>query len=162
VNPSDRLTEVRNLISILYFSVAIIAIAFLILVVYLSKTFKSVQTTLEGVSKTLIGLEKQLDGVMSETTILLKKTNALADDLQKKADSLNSVVSAVKDTGSSIQKFNQTLKNVTNTIDKSVEQNEEKIAQIVQWSNVFIELKEKWKSRKQQKQKALEMRQREH
>ncbi len=144
-------TEVQRVVNILYFSVALIAIAFLILVIYLSKTFKSLQYTLDSVSKTLNGLEKQLDGVMNETTELLKKTNALADDIQEKADSLNSVVHAVKDVGSTIQKFNHSIQTVTNTVDKSVEQNQEKISQIVQWSNAFIELKEKWKNKKQQK-----------
>ncbi|MGJ7920396.1 DUF948 domain-containing protein [Neobacillus sp. LXY-4] len=140
------------MINILYFSVALIAISFLILVIYLSKTFKTLQVTLDSVSKTLNGLEKQIDGVMSETTDLLKKTNALADDIQEKAESLNSVVTAVKDVGGSFQKFNHTLQNVTNTVNRSYEQNQEKISQIVQWSNVFIELKEKWKNKKQQKQ----------
>jgi uncharacterized protein YoxC len=157
---------VQRVINILYFSVALIAISFLILVIYLSKTFKSLQITLDSVSKTLTGLEKQLDGVMSETTDLLKKTNALADDIQDKADSITSVVTAVKDVGGSIQKFNHTLQTVTNTLDRSVEQNQEKISQVVQWSNVFIELKEKWKNKKQQKQavetKPTKTRSREH
>lgn len=76
------------MINILYFSVALIAISFLILVIYLSKTFKTLQVTLDSVSKTLNGLEKQIDGVMSETTDLLKKTNALADDIQEKASAM--------------------------------------------------------------------------
>ena len=66
------------MILILYLSVALIAIAFLILVIYLSKTLKSLQMTLDNVAKTLSGLEKQLDGVTSETTMLLHKTNALS------------------------------------------------------------------------------------
>ncbi|AGK55234.1 DUF948 domain-containing protein [Bacillus sp. 1NLA3E] len=140
------------MIIILYLSAALIAISFLILVIYLSKTFKSVQLTLDSVSKTLNGLEKQLDGVMSETTELLKKTNALADDINKKAENLNSVVYAVKDVGTSIKKFNHTIQTVTDTVDRSVEENQEKISQIVQWSNVLIELKDKWKNRKLQKQ----------
>lgn len=145
-------TEVQRLINILYFSVALIAISFLILVIYLSKTFKSLKITLDSVSHTLTGLEKQLDGVMSETTDLLKKTNALADDIQDKAESLNSVVTAVKDVGGSIQKFNHTLQTVTNTLDRGVEQNQEKISQIAQWTTAIMEIKEKWKTKKQQKE----------
>ncbi|WHY89097.1 DUF948 domain-containing protein [Neobacillus novalis] len=138
---------------ILYLSVALIAIAFLVLVIYLSKTLKSLQGTLTSVSKTLTGLEKQLNGVTSETTMLLQKTNALAEDIQHKSESLNSVVDAVKDVGTTVTKFNDTLKNITNSVDKQVVENKEKISQIVQWSNVLLELKDNWQARKEAKNK---------
>ena len=71
---------------ILYLSAAVAAIAFFILVIYLSKTLKSLQVTLDSVSHTLGGLEKQLEGLTTESTLLLNKTNALAEDLQKKSE----------------------------------------------------------------------------
>nr|WP_246860966.1 DUF948 domain-containing protein [Bacillus sp. REN3] len=132
----------------MYLSVAVIAIAFLVLVVALSKTLKSLQTTLDSVSGTLDGLEKQLDGVTRETTELLHKTNNLADDISRKSESLNSVIVAVKDVGNSVQRFNQTIHNVHSLVDQQIDRNKDKISQIVQWSNVFLELKEKWKSKK--------------
>jgi uncharacterized protein YoxC len=136
---------------ILYLSVALIAIAFFVLVIFLSTTLKSFQVTLTSVSKTLTGLEKQLDGVTAETTILLQKTNALADDIKQKTDRLNSVVEAVKDVGTTVTKFNGTLQNITQTVDMQVEESKEKISQIIQWSNIVLELKDKWQARKQQK-----------
>lgn len=139
---------------ILYVSVALIAIAFLVLVIYVAKTLKSLQGTLSSVSSTLIGLEKQLDGVTKETTELLQKTNALADDIQEKSQSLTSVVTAVKDVGTTVNKFNGTLKNLTQSFDVQVEENKEKISQIVQWSNVFLELKDKWTAKKQEKKQS--------
>jgi uncharacterized protein YoxC len=134
---------------ILYLSVALIAIAFFVLVIYLSKTLKSLQGTLESVSKTLIGLESQLDGVTRETTVLLHKTNTLADDIQKKSESLNTVVDAVKEVGHSVQKFNHSLQSITSTVDRQLENNKEKISQVMQWGNVLLELKDKWQSKKQ-------------
>ncbi|HLO12029.1 MAG TPA: DUF948 domain-containing protein [Pseudoneobacillus sp.] len=136
---------------IISISVAIIAAAFFVLVFYLVKTLKAVEGTLENVSKTLSGIENQLDGVTKETTLLLQKTNHLADDIQSKSDSLNTVVDAVTDVSITIHKFNDTLKNVTSSFDKQVEQNKDRISQVVQWSNVFLEIKEKWNLRKQGK-----------
>jgi uncharacterized protein YoxC len=136
---------------ILYLSVALIAIAFLVLVIFLAATLKSFQVTLTSVSKTLIGLEKQLDGVTAETTLLLHKTNALADDIQQKSESLTSVVEAVKDVGTTVTKFNGTLQNITKSVDNHVEESKEKISQIVQWGNVFLELKDKLQARRQAK-----------
>ncbi|WML54364.1 DUF948 domain-containing protein [Neobacillus sp. PS3-12] len=139
------------MIIILYLSVAFIAIAFFILVMYISKTLNSVRVSLETVTKTLGGLEKQIEGVTTETTALLQKTNHLAEDLQRKSESLNSVVDAVKDVGTTVIHFNQTLQGITNAVDKQVEGNKEKISQVIQWSNVILELKDKWRSKKQEK-----------
>ncbi|KAA9027461.1 DUF948 domain-containing protein [Niallia endozanthoxylica] len=139
------------MIIILYISTAVIAIAFFILVIYLSRTLKSLQGTLDNVSKTLSGLEQQLEGVTKETTILLHKTNELASDVQKKAEDLNSVVHAVKDVGESVRKFSGSIQSITNSMNKQVEDNKDKIAQVVQWSNVILELKDKWQGRKQRK-----------
>lgn len=138
---------------ILYLSVALIAIAFMVLVIYLAKTLKALQGTLTSVSTTLVGIEKQLDGVTKETTELLQKTNTLADDIQDKSEKLTSVVDAVKDVGTTVSKFNGTLRNLTSSFDIQVEQNKEKVSQIVQWSNVILELKDKWNERKQPKDK---------
>ncbi|MFD2446434.1 DUF948 domain-containing protein [Bacillus sp. CGMCC 1.16607] len=136
---------------IISISVAIIAMAFVVLVIFLVKTLKAVQGTMEGVSKTLAGIEKQLDEVTKETALLLHKTNVLADDIQEKAESLNSVVVAVKGVGSTVNKFNHSLRSVATSFDQQVEQNKDKISQVVQWSNILLELKDKWKAKREEK-----------
>jgi uncharacterized protein YoxC len=148
--------EVLLLQIILYLSIAVIAIAFLILVIYLSKTLKSLQVTLDSVSKTLVGLEKQLDGVTRETTELLHKTNALAEDIQHKSENLNSVVVAVKDVGDTVRSFNGSIQKVTTSVNNQFEENKDKIAAVVQWSQIFLEMKDKWKMRKQNEKSIVE------
>lgn len=133
---------------ILYLSAAVAAIAFLVLVIFLSRTLKSLQTTLDSVAHTLDGLEKQMQGVTVETASLLHKTNVLAEDLQKKSENLNSVVYAVKNVGTSIQNFNSSIQKVSSKVQAGIDNNQEKISQIVQWSNVAMEIRDKWKARK--------------
>lgn len=144
----QQLTEVRSLEIILYLSAAVAAIAFLILVIFLSKTLRSLQGTLDSVAHTLTGLEKQLDGVTRETTELLHKTNNLAEDIQQKSENLNSVVIAVKDVGHSVQQFNRSIQNIHSIVDKQIVDNQDKISQVIQWSNVFLEMKNKWQMKK--------------
>lgn len=141
---------------ILYLSAALAAIAFFILVLFIGRTLKSLQTTLDGVSKTLAGLEQQLDGVTRETTDLLHKTNALAEDIQHKSESLNSVVDAVKDVGTTIKKFNGSINKITTSVDQQIEESKDKVSQIVQWTNVLFELRDKWALRKQEKATVVE------
>ncbi len=140
---------------ILYLSVAVIAIAFLVLVIYLSRTLKSLQTTMDSVSNTLTGLETQMQGITTETTLLLHKTNALAEDIQHKSENLNTVVDAVKGVGGSIQRVNQTIDQITNRVQLAASQNDEKITQVVQWGNVCIELVNKWKKHKAEQNTAI-------
>ncbi|MGP7818416.1 DUF948 domain-containing protein [Niallia sp. 01092] len=137
------------MIDILYWSVALIAIAFTVLVIYLAKTLKSLHITLDSVSKTLSGLERQLDGVTRETTVLLEKTNHLAADIQQKSESLNSVVDAVKGVGESVRGFNQSVQSITNNVETTLEKNQDKISQIVQWSNIAMNIRDQWNSRRE-------------
>ncbi len=139
------------MIIILYLSVALIAIAFLILVIFLSRTLRSLQITLDNVAKTLSGLEKQMEGITVETTELLHKTNALATDIQEKTKKLNTVVDAVQDVGTSIQRFNGSIQKVSDNVSVQVERNQEKVTQVIQWGNVLIDLWDKWKDKKEVK-----------
>ena len=136
---------------ILYLSAAVAAIAFLILVIYLSKTLKSLQVTSDSVSHTLVDVEKQMKGLTTESTLLLNKTNALAEDLQQKSENLNTVVDAVKDVGATVRGFNQSLQKVSTRVEQDLEQNQDKIAQVVQWGTAVFELRDLWKKKKESK-----------
>ncbi|MDX5476523.1 MAG: DUF948 domain-containing protein, partial [Bacillaceae bacterium] len=101
------------MVNLLYVSALIVAIAFFVLVIYVSKTLKSVQGTLDQVAGTLGGIEKQMQGITTETEQLLHKTNVLMEDIQDKSEQLNSVVVAVKDVGTSIQGFNHSVQRLS-------------------------------------------------
>ncbi|KMY55085.1 hypothetical protein AC623_15020 [Bacillus sp. FJAT-27231] len=138
------------MVIILYLSAAIAAIAFLILVLNLSKTLKSVDKTLDSLSRTVDRLEGQMQGITAETTELLHKTNALAEDVQHKTEQLNTVVYAIKDVGSTVQNLNQSINKVTTTVASQMEKNQYKISQAVQWGNIVKQLVEKFKDGKEE------------
>ncbi|OLO40214.1 hypothetical protein BTR23_06880 [Alkalihalophilus pseudofirmus] len=135
---------------IVYISVAVVAVAFFILVLYLVQTLKSATKTLNNVADTVSSLEKQLQGVTKETEFLLQKTNRLADDIHEKSQSLNTMFDSVKDLGQSVQTVNDSLKKVSNTVARQSEQQSAQVAQAVQWGNAAIDLYSKWKEKKQQ------------
>lgn len=133
---------------ILYLSVALIAVAFAILVFYIIQTLKSVKVTLDTVSKTIDDLEEQVEGITKETTELLQKTNLLADDIQQKSESLNSVVASAKNIGTTVDKFNKSLQSVSENVTSKITSNESKIAQIAQAGMIIFEFKDKFQNRK--------------
>ncbi|MFA9559060.1 DUF948 domain-containing protein [Evansella sp. AB-rgal1] len=138
---------------LLYISVAIIAIAFAILVYYLIKTIISMKKTLDAVSSTVEGLQKQVDGITRESTELLHKTNRLAEDIQQKSDALNSVFLAAKDLGDSMQRINYSIKRVSDVVSQKADEQSDQVAMAVKWGNVAMSFWEKWKAKKQQADK---------
>lgn len=136
---------------ILYLSVALIAVAFTILVVYMVQTLKQLKLTMKDAMKTLEDAEQQIEILTKETTSLLQKTTLLVDDIHGKSEQLNSVVVAVKDVGGTVQKFNQSVQGVSQSITSGLKKNEEKIAQIAQLGAIVFELRDKWKDRKRRK-----------
>ncbi|KHD84234.1 DUF948 domain-containing protein [Heyndrickxia ginsengihumi] len=136
------------MIIILYLSVALIAIAFLFLVISLSRTLKSVSVTLDHVAGTVKDLESQMQGITNETTKILQSTNDLVADIQHKSEKLNTVVDAVEDIGVSATQLSQTLRRVTTTVSSTVGKKQEKIAQALQWGAAIKNIRDKWAERK--------------
>ncbi|RIP20734.1 DUF948 domain-containing protein, partial [Staphylococcus gallinarum] len=98
--------------------------------------------------------EGQVQGITRESTDLLHKANRLTEDIQDKSDRLNSVVDAVKGIGDSVQTLNGSVDRVTNSITHNISQNEDKISQVVQWSNVAMEVADKWQNRRNRRDSA--------
>ncbi|RNF40807.1 DUF948 domain-containing protein [Planococcus salinus] len=133
---------------LLYIAAIVAAVGFLILCIALAMTLNSLKNTLKEVTGIVSGLENQLQGVTLETTNLLHKTNELTEDIQSKSEKLNTMVDAVRGVGNSVNDLNSSVRRITTTVSSQVEQNEDKIAQVVQWSNVLMGVRDKWKERK--------------
>ena len=133
---------------VLYIAASIAAVGFLVLCVSIGMTMFSLKNTLNSIAGTVAGIEGQMEGITRETTSLLTKTNALADDISDKSEKLNSVVHAVKGVGDSVNGLNTSIQRITSSITTEVQKNEEKIAQVVQWSNVAMGIADQWKQRK--------------
>lgn len=144
--------------AILYISVGVIAIAFVILVVYIITTLKTLSKALEQVSNTVNNIEGQVKGITTEAESLLQKTNTLTKDLQKKSKKLDSVIDAATDIGKTVRQFNASLARVSENVTHRVDQNQEKISQVVSWAQVVFEIKEKWDEIRTRKQKKQEQR----
>ncbi|MFU1768152.1 DUF948 domain-containing protein [Mammaliicoccus sciuri] len=126
----------------------IAAVAFLIICVVLALFLMQLLKTVKGINETLDGIQGQIQGITRESTDLLHKANRLTEDIQDKSLRLNSVVDAVKGVGDSVQTLNNSVDRVTNSITHNISQNEDKISQVIQWSNVAMEVADKWQLRR--------------
>ncbi|MDT3993889.1 DUF948 domain-containing protein [Mammaliicoccus fleurettii] len=126
----------------------IAAVAFLVICVVLALFLMQLLKTVKGINETLDGIQGQIQGITRESTDLLHKANRLTEDIQDKSLRLNSVVDAVKGVGDSVQTLNTSVDRVTNSITHNISQNEDKISQVIQWSNVAMEVADKWQLRR--------------
>lgn len=134
--------------NLLYIAAVIAAVGFLVLCISLAVTLFSVKKTLANVAVTVEHLDSNLQDMTKETALLLHKTNALTEDIQYKSSQLNGLVTSVKGVGDTLNQFNSSMQRITSSVTNEVEKNEEKIAQVVQWSNVVLGIRDQWKERK--------------
>src|SRR5699024_3402510 len=132
---------------ILAIAAGIAAIGLLIVAIAVAYGLLPVKKYLDHIAKTLYGVEGQIQGITRESTDLIHKANRLTEDVQVKSQKLNSVLDAIQGMGDSVSNLNSSVDRVTNSITHNISQNEDKISQVVQWSNVAMEVADKWQMR---------------
>ena len=133
---------------ILYIAVAIIAIAFAVLSVFLIKVLKSTERTLSNTAEMIDSLQGQINGLSKETMMMLHKTNVLTDDVQSKVGKFTPVFQSVKETGDSLHNLTQSFSNLNESFAKGVEDKKGKAAEAANWGSTALAMWEKYRMKK--------------
>ncbi|MDQ0481154.1 DUF948 domain-containing protein [Guptibacillus hwajinpoensis] len=141
---------------ILYVAVAVIALVFAVLSVFLIKVLKSTEKTLSNTAKTIDSLQGQIDGLTKETTMILHKTNVLADDVQTKVGQLSPVFQSVKETGDSLHHLTNSLSKLGQSVEKGADAKQGKAAEAANWGSTALAMWEKYRMKKMNVQTAKE------
>ena len=114
----------------------VVAVAFAVLVAYLSyffvhltQTVKQVSQIVQEAQKTLVVLRKDVDSLSVETQGLLNKSNQLMEDVNQKVAKIDPLFEAVGEVGESISGVNDTTRNFLSALTKK---NENKVDQLKQ------------------------------
>lgn len=147
-------------------SVAVIALSFAVLVVYLILTLNSARASLEQTNQTLSKVQTQLDQVSKEALILINNTNLITSDVHDKMKSLDSLFESIEHVGESVQQVTSSVKQVSATVADSfttnvkhaVDHNDKKLNEVVKWASVAMNLWHKWQGyKKSSKAKTVEI-----
>lgn len=84
---------------IIEISIAVIAVAFVILVIYLIVLTNALRRTLHQVDHTLVDVRKQLDEIGGQAKKVVEHTNQVSFDVKRKMESLDSVFHAIGQVG---------------------------------------------------------------
>ncbi|WP_159888583.1 DUF948 domain-containing protein [Paenibacillus puerhi] len=141
---------------IIEISVAIVAIAFAALVVYLIKTLRSVTELLSQTNVTIREIQGQINGISVEATELLRHTNEVTVDVRNKLHSIDPVVYSVKNIGDAVQEVTDTVKEATAAVAGSIRRNVpaetpktgEAISRVIQAVPMLLEIWHTWRAPK--------------
>nr|WP_255781158.1 DUF948 domain-containing protein [Geobacillus sp. YHL] len=130
---------------LLYGSVALIALAFLLLVVYIARTLIVLQETLRRLTAAIDHADEQVQTVAKEVRELLHTANGIASDVQKKVETLNGAIEAVGEIGGTIRSLNRALRQAAAGLSARAGLGQGKWGKALRWTNVLLDLREKWR-----------------
>lgn len=122
-------------------SVAVIAVAFVVLVVYIVRVLKTFQETLQSVNKTVERIDGDWEMIREQSVDLLQETKALAADLNQKSRQLDSLFVSVKDVGNSVNQ-------VSSAVARQAERHREQLGNLLAITGFGLETWQKWKEMK--------------
>ncbi|MCS1350105.1 DUF948 domain-containing protein [Mechercharimyces sp. CAU 1602] len=107
-------------ISLVGVSVAVIAVAFSILVAFIIRSLNRLNESLESVQSVLTQAEEKVEDVLSESTLTLRETRVLINDVQEKSKKLDALVNSLSQAGKTVQEAATTVAEDTKEKSKLV------------------------------------------
>lgn len=95
---------------IIELSVAVIALAFAALVIYLIAMFKSIQQLIHQMNQTLIQMRTQVNDLSNEAKKTIEQTNHIGVDITKKIEAFNPLFNALENVGDILENKSEALK----------------------------------------------------
>lgn len=97
-------------------SVALVAVAFAVLVFFLIRTLGSAKESLDKVSQTLQEVQKTIDELTYEVKTTVRHANDITADVQSKIQKIDPIVDSVKNLGDVMNELTLTVKQVSVTV----------------------------------------------
>ncbi|MEF2967540.1 DUF948 domain-containing protein [Paenibacillus sp. M1] len=94
-------------------SVALIAVAFAVLVIFLIKTLKAAEKSLDKTTQTLQEVQKTIDELSYEVKNVVRQANDITGDLQHKMEQIDPVLESVKNVGDVLNEVTLAAKQVS-------------------------------------------------
>ncbi|NUU61188.1 DUF948 domain-containing protein [Paenibacillus agri] len=101
---------------IIELSVALVAVAFAVLVFFLIKTLRSAKDSLDNVSQTLQEVQKTIDELTYEVKTTVRHANDITVDVQNQLQKIDPIMDSVKNLGEVMNELTLTAKQVSVTV----------------------------------------------
>lgn len=129
-----------------HIGVFLMAIAFAIFAIYLSKLLKNMAQNIELIGKTTGRMESKFDHTLYELEQMLIESNGTAKDVELKLDALNSVFQTTEELGQAAQKVSGAIVKMTSDYNEDSRlAGTRPFIRIIQASEFAISLYQSWK-----------------
>ncbi|MFH5186388.1 DUF948 domain-containing protein [Paenibacillus sp. TAB 01] len=106
---------------IIQISVALIAVAFVVLVAFLIVTLRSMSELLKQTNTTIRELQGEIKGISKEASHLLQHTNQVTVDVLDKLHSLDPTFDSVKQVGEVVEDITSSVKQASTAVAKTIQ-----------------------------------------
>ncbi|WP_243767192.1 DUF948 domain-containing protein [Paenibacillus agricola] len=143
---------------IIEISVAAVALAIVVLIVFLITTLRSMSALLVQTNSTIHELQHHLAGVTKEASDVLRHTNAVTVDVLNKLHSLEPTFHSVKQVGEAVDEITTSVKNASVSVARTIKNKVEseaylpatsKIAKAIQTIPLILDIWHQIKLKKQ-------------
>jgi uncharacterized protein YoxC len=107
---------------IIQWSVALIAVAFVVLVVYVIITLRHMSELMVKTSLTMESVEKQVALFADDAKEIMKNTRDITENVKEKLESLDAGFSSIRQTGEVANEFVSSIKKVSTAFQRTVDQ----------------------------------------
>ncbi|WNQ10532.1 DUF948 domain-containing protein [Paenibacillus aurantius] len=129
-------------------SVAIIALAFAVLVFFLIRTLHTVQESLKDTNQTINQVQRELNDVSAEVKGLIRNTNQITMDVRTKMKALDSLFGTVENVGDTLEGVTSSLRQVSNRFRSNVTSNlaevnqteDKKVYKAINWASSIYDI----------------------
>ncbi|MCR8636896.1 DUF948 domain-containing protein [Paenibacillus radicis (ex Xue et al. 2023)] len=101
-------------------SVAVIAVAFVVLVAFLIVTLRSMTALLAQTHTTMQNLQVEVKGLAKEASDVLRHTNAVTEDVLNKLHSLEPTFDSMKQVGEAVEEITSTVKHASVSVARTI------------------------------------------
>jgi len=127
---------------IIYLAILLCSIGFAIATIYLAFILKRITAITKSLGKTLKEVEQQLHYITPQLNVSLKETAKLVDDTGEKLKATDSIFDSIDNVGTSVNTVSALFRK---NADKLDEEQFQRIAEGIKWSEVVFQVLSKWK-----------------
>jgi uncharacterized protein YoxC len=139
-------------------SIACIAAAFIALVGFLIAALQTARAHMKQMNQTLERIDLRMEEMSAETVKVMHTAQQVTEDVHGKLKALDSLFQSIGQVGESVQQVTSSVKQVSATVTQSVKQagqtvqgQQPRIAEVIEWAAWGFQVVQKWQQRKQQK-----------
>ncbi|WP_249872593.1 DUF948 domain-containing protein [Oceanobacillus saliphilus] len=134
---------------IIYVGILLCSIAFAIVVIYICLVLNRMTKTMKSLGTTMGEMEKELEYITPQLTQSVREADKLVDDISEKMRATDSLFDSFEDVGTTINSLNEVYKKQNQAItDMELEQKMKPFVGGITWSEAAVQIYSKWKATK--------------